>query len=151
MRQFTTVSRLAATAQRAGNNSTPSRPASTAAAFWRANAASPEAPLAIRFPLPRIWMALPRRGKACRQFDSVRCVLECFCLQFFRLCPQFDRACREFASACRDLQSSAAEQFIRNCHKKAQNAQEKPSPVLSDTLAHRMGEGGRRPGEGFIL
>jgi len=133
---------------RAGNNSTPSRPASAVAVFFRTPAAISKAPPAIRFPLPRIGkplpatsLPMPRLGQFCSQFESVRRVFERLCLQFFRLCPQFTRSCREFASACRDLQSSAAEQFIRNCHKKAQNAQAKPSPVLSDTLAHRMGEG----------
>jgi len=151
MRKSGTFRRLTATAQprnRAGNNSAPSRPASAAAVFFRTPAANPEPPPAIRFPLPRIGRPLPatsfpvpRPGQFCPQFESVRRVFERLCRQFFRLCPQFARSCRKSAAACRDLQSSAAKQFMRNRHKKAQNAQGKPSPVLSDTLAHRMGEG----------
>ena len=31
--------------------------------------------------------------------------------------------------------------FMQNCRKKSQKAQKQPSPVLPDTLSHRMGEG----------
>jgi hypothetical protein len=82
-----------ATAQRAGNHSTPSRPASAAAVFFRTPAANPEPPPAIRFPLPRIGRPLPatsfpvpRPGQFCPQFESVRRVFERLCRQFFRLC-----------------------------------------------------------------
>ena len=144
MRKSGTFSRLTATAQprnRAGNIVAKNQPPSGAAFSSATIAANPEPPTAIRFPLPRIGrplpatsLPMPRLGQFCSQFESVRRVFERLCLQFFRLCPQFARSCRESAAACRDLQSSAAKQVIRNRHKKAQNAQGKPSPVLSDTL-----------------
>ena len=151
MRKSGTFRRLTATAQarnRAGNIVAKNQPPSGAAFSSATIAANPEPPPAIRFPLPRIGRPLPatsfpvpRLGQFCSQFESVRRVFERLCLQFFRLCPQLGSACRKSAAACLHLQSSAAEKFIRNCHKKAQNAQAKPSPVLSDTLSHRMGEG----------
>ena len=80
MRQFTTVSRLAATAQRAGNNSTPSRPASSAAVFFRTPAAISKAPPAIRFPL--------------RELED--------------LCPQPRSRFRDWGNSARNLNPSAA-------------------------------------------
>src|ERR1035437_7653429 len=151
MRKSGTFRRLTATAQprnRAGNNVAKNQPPSGAAFSSATIAANPEPPPAIRFPLPRIGRTLPatslpvpRPGQFCPQFESVRRVFERLCRQFFRLCPQFGSPCRKSAAVCRDLQYSAAESFIRNRSKKAQNAQGKPSPVLSDTLSHRMGEG----------
>src|ERR1035437_1969204 len=156
MRKSGTFRRLTATAQprnRAGNTVAKNQPPSGAAFSSATIAANPEPPPAIRFPLPRIGRPLPatsfpvpRPGQFCPQFESVRRVFERLCRQFFRLCPQFARSCRKSA-ACRDLQSSAAELFIRSYRKKAQNAQENPSPVLSDTLSIRWERDGVR---GFL-
>jgi hypothetical protein len=62
------------------------------------------------------------------------------CRELHKPCREITRACREFHCARLNLQEAAAKLFAPNTAKE-RTERKKPSPVLSDTLSHRMGEG----------
>jgi hypothetical protein len=104
--------------------------------------------------LPGISETLPRFTKHCPQLQSFcreittpcreiteacRKITEA-CRELHNPCREITRACREFHCARLNLQEAAAKLFAPITAKE-RTERKKPSPVLSDTLSHRMGEG----------
>ena len=154
-----TIRRLygSATAQQrnsAGNSfpSVPPVPAATtifrtpAANCERLPATSHPLPSFCR-PLPGISETLPRFTKHCPQLQSFCREITTPCREITEACRELHNPCREITRACREfhcarlnLQEAAAKLFAPITAKE-RTERKKPSPVLSDTLSHRMGEG----------
>jgi hypothetical protein len=108
----------------------------------------------ISEPLPRFTERCPQLQSFCREFTMpcheiteacrkittpCRKITEA-CRELHNPCREFTRACREFHWPCHNLQEAAAKSFA-SIAAKERTERKKPSPVLSDTLSHPMGEG----------
>ena len=161
-----TIRRLygSATAQQrnSAGNSFPSVPPDPAAvAIFRTPAAFYEGLPAIYHPLPGISEPLPRFTKPCPQLQSFCREITMPCREITEACRKITTPCRKITEACRELHNACRE-ITRACREfhclrpdlqeaadkpftaidaKERTERKKPSPVLSDTLSHRMGEG----------
>jgi hypothetical protein len=109
-------------------------------------------PLAGNFRTPAaIYEALPAiailPAKFCREITEACRKITTPCRKITEACRELHNPCREITRACRefhclrpDLQEAADKPFTA-IDAKERTERKKPSPVLSDTLSHRMGEG----------
>jgi len=134
----------------AGNSFTTIQRVPAAATIFRTPAAFCERLPAIYHPLPGISEPLPRFTKRCPQLQSFCREITMPCREITDACRELHNPCREITDACRefhclrpDLQEAADKPFA-SIAAKERTERKKPSPVLSDTLSHRMGWDGVR-------